>query len=90
MWTFDSPDCASNDLGEKIFLVCHHGHFGVDRTTWHDTKKFRGFTKELVASFPKSFTTEDACGWLTRHVNFQNAKAEEPIIGIRGVMRKVY
>ena len=90
MWKLDSPDSASNELGEKKFIVFRHGHFSVRETTWYDTKKFRGFMENTIASFPNSFTIDDARGWLKRHINFQNAKAEEPIIGILGVMRKFY
>ena len=54
MWKIDANGDASNELGEKIWLTNERGCLIIRRTTFVATKKWRGFTRGLVASFPKN------------------------------------
>ena len=54
MWKIDANGDASNELGEKIWLTNERGCPIIRRTTFVATKKWRGFTRGLVASFPKN------------------------------------
>lgn len=89
MWKVDANGDASNELGEKIWLTNERGCPIIRRTTFVATKKWRGFTRGLVASFPKNYPEEDAREFLYRHVDFLNLNAELPPLTVKELWREL-
>ena len=89
MWKIDADGNASNELGEKMWLDESNGYLIIRRTEFVETKKFRGFMNNYVASFYKGYPVEEAREFLFRHVDHLNLKAELPYFAIKEIYREV-
>lgn len=79
MWKIDDDGNAFNERGEKIWLIMSpYGHLEIRRTELVETKKWRGFTKKMVASFPKNYSEDNAREFLFHHVDYLNLKPQYP------------
>lgn len=89
MWKIDADGNASNERGERMWLDESNGFLIIRYAELVETKKFRGFMNNYIATFYKGFSVEDAREFLCRHVDYLNLKAELPCFAVKEIEREV-